>query len=134
MATIYKYDKSNRLIVRFVESLMHLTIIKYKKNFRKLYFFCKNQENKEIIRENLVNQEYKKVSSIVIFDKIKVFIQYNEFGDEILERIFTKNKTIYEKKLLLKVNNSVVQQTTFIKNNKTQKNITIKIDKNGRNK
>ncbi len=129
---IYKYDKSNRLIVCFVESLMLLTTYKYKSNFRKIYFKHKNPKYVQIIREELVNGVYKPYSSLTFLEKMWVYQKVDENGTIILNKTFTKKGTIFVVKTLVSVGNSSIEEMTFTKNNKIEKHLKIKTKDNGR--
>lgn len=130
---IYKYDKNNRIVKQFIEKISYLTTFDYKYNFRKRYCKCKNIESYEIVKEILLNDKYKRVSSLVSLGKLKVYTKFDDNEIEIYSKTFTKNKTIFEVKTLIRVGISSIEEMTFTKNNKKEKHIRITTKKNGRN-
>ncbi len=130
--TLYKYDKSNRLIAVFVENIMLLTTYKYKANFRKVYFKHKNPKYKQIRREELVDGVYKPYSSLTFLEKMWVYQKVDVNGKVIFSKTFTKMRTIFIVKTLVSVGDSSIEEMIFTKNNKTEKHLKIKTKNNGR--
>ena len=131
-STIYKYDKSNRLIAVFVEGIMLLTTYKYKSNFRKVYFKHKNPKYTQILREELIDGIYKPYSSLTFLEKMGVYQKVDENGTIIFNKAFTKKGTIFVVKTLVSVGNSSIEEMTFTKKNKIEKHLKIKTKDNGR--
>lgn len=129
---IYKYDQSNRIESQVIYKLNWGCKYKYTSNYRKVYYYHNKNVN-QIAKEELLNNKYEKVSSLVNFNGSKYYAQYVD-GKEFYTKFFNKNKIVtFETKTLLSVGDSSIKEMKFTKKGKTERHLKITTKQNGEN-
>lgn len=123
--SIYKYDKENRIEHHYIRDMGWICSYKYNKDFRKSYFNHFRINSNQITKDRLVNGKYVLISSLTKYGKIKIYTQYRDGKEHFIKMFNLKNKTIFLTKTLLSIGDSSIKETTFIKNNKEEKQIRI---------
>jgi hypothetical protein len=128
---VYKYDKDNRINSKIIYGLNWGCRYKYILNYRKVYYYH-NKNINQIVKEELINNKYELISSLVNFNGSKYYAKYLN-GKEFYTKFFNKNKTTFETKILIDIGESSIKELKFTKNNKIEKHIKITTKHNERN-